>query len=57
MLRIEEHERAEAMRLVGTAPCIIATHDQAMCFLRNTWMPEFFAEAKTAKRARIKRYL
>jgi hypothetical protein len=55
MLRIEESERAEAVRLIGAAPCIIATHDQAMSFLRNTWMPEFFAETKTAKRARIKR--
>jgi hypothetical protein len=41
MLRVEEHERAEAVRLIGTAPCIIATHNEAMAFL-TVWMKPIF---------------
>jgi hypothetical protein len=44
-----EDERAEAQRLVGTAPVIIATGAEALAFLQ-TWMPELFGARPSGRR-------
>jgi hypothetical protein len=41
MLRIEEAERAEAERLIGSAPVCLGTHEECMRFL-TIWMKPIF---------------
>jgi hypothetical protein len=51
ILKVTEEERAEAQRLVGDAPVIIATGAESMAFLMH-WIPEFFEPRKPAGRRR-----
>ena len=39
--RIQPEERAEALRLVGASPVIVATGDEALAFLTE-WMAPIF---------------
>lgn len=45
LLKVESDELEEARRLIGEAPVIVATHEEAMRFL-SEWMRPMFGERR-----------